>query len=419
MTGPSTSPLRSGVFRRLFAAQLLALFGTGLATVALGLLSVRIAGSNAGAVLGTALAIKMVCYVTIAPVVTALVGALPRRVVLVSADVVRCGAVAVLPLIDSPWHIYALVALMQAASAVFTPTFQATIPAVLTDEETYTRALSLSRLAYDLEALLSPIAAGLLLGFVSFELLFVGTAIGFACSALLVLSTKLPTPVPTGDDVSTIRHRIMLGMRYFTRQAELRGLMALNVAVACATAFVLVNTAVIVQEGLGRSDTDVALMLAAYGAGSMVVALSLPRLLVRVTDRAVMLRASTLVAPLLLATWVALSQLGEEAQWWAMLVLWVLLGAATSAILTPTGRLLRRAAPDAERPAVFAAQFSLSHLAFLVTYPLAGWVGATTSPALAVAMLGAIAAASALIAHSLWRPRMDSSSTRSPIAHGR
>ncbi len=39
------------------------------------------------------------------------------------------------------------------------PTFQATIPDILPDERNYTQALSLSRLAYDLESLLNPALA--------------------------------------------------------------------------------------------------------------------------------------------------------------------------------------------------------------------------------------------------------------------
>ena len=50
--------LRYRTYRHLFCAQVIALIGTGLATVALGLLAFQVAGENAGAVLGTALAIK-------------------------------------------------------------------------------------------------------------------------------------------------------------------------------------------------------------------------------------------------------------------------------------------------------------------------------------------------------------------------
>ena len=46
-----------------------ALIGTGLLTVALGLLAYDLAGPRAGAVLGTAYAIKMIAYVGLAPVV--------------------------------------------------------------------------------------------------------------------------------------------------------------------------------------------------------------------------------------------------------------------------------------------------------------------------------------------------------------
>ena len=48
------------VFARLFAAQVVALLGTGLLTVALGLLAYDLANARAGVVLGTALTIKMV-----------------------------------------------------------------------------------------------------------------------------------------------------------------------------------------------------------------------------------------------------------------------------------------------------------------------------------------------------------------------
>lgn len=50
--------LKNRTYRHLFLAQAIALVGTGLATVALGLLAFELAGTGAGAVLGTALAIR-------------------------------------------------------------------------------------------------------------------------------------------------------------------------------------------------------------------------------------------------------------------------------------------------------------------------------------------------------------------------
>jgi hypothetical protein len=66
------SVLANRTYRHLFAAQVIALIGTGMMTVAIGLLAFKVAGDKVGAVLGTALAIKMIAYVGVAPVVGAL-----------------------------------------------------------------------------------------------------------------------------------------------------------------------------------------------------------------------------------------------------------------------------------------------------------------------------------------------------------
>lgn len=75
--------------------------------------------------------------------------------------------------------------------------------------------------------------------------------------------------------------------------------------------------------------------------------------------------------------------------WPLLLETWLVLGIAYSALQTPTGRLLRRSATPEDRPAAFAAQFSLSHAAWLVTYPLAGWLGASLGMPVTLAILGA------------------------------
>ena len=142
--------LANRTYGRLFLAQIIALLGTGMLTVALGLLAFNLAGDRAGTVLGTALAIKMIAYVTVAPVVGAFAAQLPRKAFLIAMDLVRAAIALLLPFVSEIWQIYVLIFLLQSASAAFTPTFQATIPDVLPDEADYTRALSLSRLAYDL-----------------------------------------------------------------------------------------------------------------------------------------------------------------------------------------------------------------------------------------------------------------------------
>jgi MFS family permease len=88
------NPLANRVYRKLYGAQLVALAGTGLSTVALALLAYDLSGARAGAVLGTALALNMVAYVTLAPAFGALAQRLPRRSLLVGLDLVRAALVA-------------------------------------------------------------------------------------------------------------------------------------------------------------------------------------------------------------------------------------------------------------------------------------------------------------------------------------
>ena len=101
-----------------------------------------------------------------------------------------------LPWVIEIWQIYLLIFLLQVASAGFTPLFQATIPDLLKDEEDYTKALSLSRLAYDLETL-STVMATLLLAVVTWQGLYSGTVCGFLASAALVCTVSMPFSTKT------------------------------------------------------------------------------------------------------------------------------------------------------------------------------------------------------------------------------
>lgn len=392
--------LKHPAYVRLFSAQVIALLGTGLLTVALGLLAYDLAGERAGMVLGTVFAIKMIAYVGLAPLANALTGRWPRKRLLISADLVRAAIALMLPFIDAIWQVYLMVFLLQAASATFTPAFQATIPDVLEDERDYTKALSLSRLAYDLENLLSPALAGLLLVFMSYHWLFAGTVIGFAGSAALVLAAPLPAPKPQ-TTARPFMDRLTRGARIYLATPRLRGLLALNMTAAAAGAFILVNTVVVVRAGYGFGEREVAFALAAFGGGSMLSAIALPRLLDSLADRAVMVSAGLMLAlsTLCLALYLLLS--GWPA-WGAFLAAWALCGVFYSAILTPSGRLLRSSAHAEDRPSVFTAQFTLSHACWLITYPVAGWAGSAFGLPAAMAVLGALALAGAVAATRVW-----------------
>ena len=392
------SPLRHPAYCKLFTAQVAALLGTGLATVALGLLAHDLAGANAGEILGIVLGIKMVAYVGVAPFASALVSNLPRKTLLVSLDIVRALVAASLPFVSEGWQVYALMTVLYVAAAAFTPAFQAMIPDLLPDEREYTEALSLSRLAADLESVASPVLAALLLSVMMWSGLFGGPAIGFVISALFVVSAALPTTKAAAP--RPFIERLTGGLRLFLLTPRLRGVLAFSLATSAGGAMVFVNTVVLVQSGFDLGEQATAWALAAFGLGSMATALTLPRVLERVPDRSVVATGGVIMTLVLVAG----SMLATRYP--VLLGLWLVLGAGYGMTLVPIGRVLRRSSAAEDRPALFAAYFALSHACWLIAYPVSGLVSATVNPAAAFLTLAALCAIGLVAGLVLW-PRRD------------
>ncbi len=240
--------------------------------------------------------------------------------------------------------VYLLIFLLQSASAAFTPTFQATIPEILPDEEEYTKALSLSRLAYDLEGLLSPMLAAALLTVISFHWLFAGTSIGFVISAVLVLTSALPHRKAAAKAVEGVWCKTTRGARIYLKTPRLIGLLTATLAAAAGSEMVIVNTVVIVKAMSG-SQRDVALALAAYGGSSMLAALVLPRILRGIADRTVMVAGAAVLALTLGVLGLLTTEAGDSIPWAIVaLLFWIVLN--TEQVARFTEALLRASIPN-------------------------------------------------------------------------
>jgi MFS family permease len=392
------SPLLNTEFRKLFSAQVIALVGTGLTTVALTLLAYDLAGGNAGVVLGTAMAVKMVAYVVFAPIVGGIAHRFLRKPLLIALDVVRAGIVLLMPFVTEVWQIYVLIFLLNLFSAGFKPVFAASIPDILPEEQQYTKALSYSRLAYDLENLLSPTFAGLALLFFSYTALFVTNSLAFLVSAGLILITVLPAARKV-DRLGGIWGEISFGVRAYMKTPRLRALLSLYLAVSTASAMVIVNTVVYVRENLGGTESDTALAFAAAGGGSMIGALLIPKVLSTVGDRPVMLIGSGLMG-------LGLFLMSTEPTLTMVVPIWAVIGLGWSLVQTPAGRLVNRSSSAEDRPAYFSAQFALSHACWMVAYPVAGQLGAALGISQTALILGCAIVVFTGFAALIW-PRSD------------
>ncbi|WP_417836518.1 MFS transporter [Thalassospira tepidiphila] len=397
------SPFSKPAFRHLFSAQITSLIGTGLTTVALSLLAYDLAGDDAGRVLGSILVLKMVAYLVIAPVAGGMAHLLPRRMWLVGLDVLRAAIVLCLPFVDQVWQIFVLVFVVNAASAAFTPVFQAIIPEVLPDEKAYTKGLSYARLAYDLENLASPALAAALLVVWSFGSLFLANSLTFAISALLIMTAQIPQAAPT-DRTGGIYANTVFGIVAYLKTPRLRGLLAVYFAVSSVGAMIIVNTVVLTRGILGGTELLTTSFLACAGAGSMCAAFLIPRLIERVGERHLMLAGIVAAAVAMLLGGVLM--ISDLASVFAFAVLWLITGAGTTFAQTPGGRLVQRSAGDGDRSAFFAANFALSHGGWLFAYGIVGWLGSLADLSAAFLASGGIAIGSVIVAVMLW-PKED------------
>ncbi|MEM9126959.1 MAG: MFS transporter, partial [Pseudomonadota bacterium] len=175
---------------------------------------------------------------------------------------------------------------------------------------------------------------------------------------------------------------------------------ALSWCAAALSAMVIVNTVVMVRTDMGLSESAMAIALAGFGAGSMIAAFALPPLLDRFQDRRVMLSGSAIgtAAMGLAAVLSAPASLSLA----LLTAVWGLVGLGYSMTLTPAGRLLTRSTKPEDRPAVFAAQFTLSHACWLLLYPFAGWLMTRFGTTAALTCMSVAAALGLTTALVIW-----------------
>lgn len=387
-------PLKNPDFRWLFLSQLVSLLGTGLTTVALALFAFDLNPLKAGMVLGAALAIKMVAYVTVAPIVGGYIHRLPRRYWLAGLNISRALLVALLPLVTEVWQLFGIIFLMNVLAAGYTPVYQALLPDILPDEKEYTQALSLSRLAMEMESLLSPALAAALLLVMPYAVLFELNSIAFVLATLSLLLARVPVSRAKDRSAGVWQH-VSFGVRSYLKTPRLCGVLALNLALSAAGAMIIVNTVVYVRSVLGLGEEQVPLVMIAAGVGSMLAAMLVPNLLDKFAARTIMLCGGL---GLSLALFSGLLMPGYA----GLFPIWLVIGFASSLVLIPTGLVLRNSCREQDRNDYFSANFALTHGMWFIGYLLAGWAGSHLSMSWAFACLALLALLATSLAWLIW-----------------
>ncbi len=391
------SVLSEKSFRNLFFAQNSSLLGSGLATIAISLLAFDLTGRNAALILSGLFTIKMFVYVIFSPFAGAIADKFDTKKYLIIQDVIRAIAAFGLIFVSEIWHLYIIILLIYLSTAAFTPIYQSAIPKIFKDETDYTKALSLFRIAQDMENILSYALATLLLLFLNYNLLFVGTFIGYFVSALLISAIIFPFLSKTsGEKENNFSINLTLGIKRYLSISELRGLMFLNLAVSAGGSMILVNTIILVRSSLELSEIAFSITMLIFGAGCIFAAIIIPYLSKEMTASRIMLVGSSLlpIVFVALAYWLILF----DFIWFVLLLAWFISGFGYTLLLTPMGRVIRKVSSVEEFSQIYSAQFSLSHLCWLFMYPLTGYLMTTSGGPFTLLTLALLMVCSNIIA---------------------
>lgn len=366
--------LRNPIFARLYAAQTTNLLGDALTWLGLALLAFDLAGKDSAVVLSGALTLRVTAFVLLSPFAGVLADRLDRKTILVTTHLARMGIVSLLPFVNAVWQVYAIVFVLNAFYAFFTPTYQATIPLV-TGKQDYPQAIALSSATFQLLGVLGPGIAGAIAAFVGARQVFFLDALTFLVAAILIVTLPGQLRVeqaveqarPSGRTWSEVRE----GTTRLFGDAHLRYALAMQLVASVTGAQILVNTVGYVQGTLTLGSVQYGWVMGAFGIGATLAAAAVGSLGERwARTRIILLGASLITIALVPASHVGLALL---------LVLWSLAGAGQTFVNVSAQTLIADRTPTEVQGRVYGAQFAWSHLWWMFAYPLAGWIGSHMS----------------------------------------
>jgi MFS transporter, NRE family, putaive nickel resistance protein len=361
--------LNNPVFRQLFAAQTISLLGDSLTWLGLGLLAFELAGKSSPVVLATALTIRVTTFVMVAPIAGVVADRINRKPLLTIAHLGRMLFVCLLPFVGTIWQIYVLVLGLNIFNAVFTPSYQATIPLV-TKESDRARAIALSTITAQIIGVFGPGMAGILALFMGARELFFWDGLSFLIGALLIgaLPHQLLANTESNDRVrGNMRSDLQIGTIRLWRDAPIRYGLMLQLVAAIAGAQILVNSVSYVQGTLHQTPIQYGWVMMGFGLGgtlgSMVVGIYPP---LRSRVMTLLVGGILIIVALFPANYVSLAPL---------ILLWTIAGCGQSLINLSLQTLMADRTPSHLQGRVYGAHFAWSHLWWAMAYPLAGWLG--------------------------------------------
>jgi len=359
-------------FARLYAAQTVSQIGGAFTWVALALLAFELAGTNAAVVLGAALTLRVTAFVLLSPLAGVLADRLERKTILLSTHFGRAVIIGLMPLVTDVWQVYVLMFALNALTAFFTPTNQATVPLVVGRDDAG-QAFALSSATTELLAIIGPGFAGILAALVGGRTLFYFDAASFALAGLLVLTLPSLRAVQQGEVQASRWRDVRDGTTRLWRDPPVRFALLMELVAAITGALILVVTVVRVQGGLNLGEVQYGWVMAIYGLGATVASLAVGAAGKRVPRTLFILIGAVLTSLAIL--------LGDVAALAPLMALWLVAGVGQNWVNLPTETLLAERTDESAQGRVYGAHFAWSHLWWAFAYPLASLLSSQTAHA--------------------------------------
>ena len=186
-------------FRRLWLAQLISQGGSWFNRIAVLTLISELGGEAyaVGTLYAVELAIRLLPTTLFTPVAGPLADRLPRKAIMIGADLIQAALVLCMIAVDEPgelWLLYLLLFANMGVGIFFESARSASVPNTLPAEELH-KAYALSAATWSLMLSIGAISGGFAVRLVGVEGVFVIDALTYSSSALLLLGLALP-PTP-------------------------------------------------------------------------------------------------------------------------------------------------------------------------------------------------------------------------------
>jgi MFS family permease len=358
-------------FRRLFLATLTSSVGTYLAVVALTIDIYEQSGGNANWV-GALLIADFLPVIVIGLFFGPLLDRLPRRGILVAADVARAAVFCVLPFADGPAQLVGLALLVGVATSFFRPAVFAGLPNLVSNERLPT-ANGLLQSAENLTWAIGALAAAALVKVAGTDAAYWFNAATFIVSALIVLRIKKAFEEGVAATNATYLAQIREGLGVVGRS---RALLTVVIAWSVATvaqAIGNVSEIFLARDVFDAGNFGFGLLVAAAAGGLLVGSLLGGGLIERFG-----IRDLYLVSILLMALGFGVA--AASPVFWLAVVIVVVSGFGNGAAVVCNAVLVQRAVPDRLRGRAFTLVMSVGYACFgvgmIVAGPLTNALGA-------------------------------------------